>query len=71
MKRGLAVEALQRAITVRESLAGLWSRSNCSDEYCSNEYGRLVATHQIVDAVFKAIKSELIWLTSYKPRKSS
>lgn len=83
MKRGLAMQALQRAITVRQPAAGLIHHSDRGSQYCSDNYRRLVTTHgfvasmsgrgncydnAMVETVFKTIKAELIWQTSYQSR---
>ena len=83
MKKGLAMEALRRAITLRKPPPGLIHHSDRGSQYCSGDYRRLVADHgfiasmsgrgncydnAMVETVFKTIKSELIWRTSYASR---
>ena len=83
MKRGLAIQALQRAITLRQPAAGLIHHSDRGSQYCSADYRGLVAAHAftasmsgrgncydnaMVETVFKTIKAELIWQTSYQSR---
>ena len=83
MKRGLAIEALQRAIDIRKPPAGLIHHSDRGSQYCSTDYRKLVAKHGLVasmsgrgncydnamvETVFKTIKSELIWRTAFASR---
>lgn len=83
MKRGLAMEALQRAITLRQPSPGLIHHSDRGSQYCSADYRRLVRSHgfvasmsgrgncydnAMVETVFKTIKSELIWRTAFATR---
>ena len=83
MKRGLAMEALRRAIVLRKPLPGLIHHSDRGSQYCSHDYRRLVSDHGLiasmsgrgncydnamVETVFKTIKTELIWRTSYTSR---
>lgn len=83
MKRGLAMEALQRALTLREPQPGLIHHSDRGSQYCSADYQKLVQSYGLVpsmsgrgncydnamvETVFKTIKSELIWRTAYASR---
>lgn len=83
MKRDLALRALQRAITMRQPPPGLIHHSDRGSQYCSDDYQRLVKNagmaasmsgkgncydNAIVETVFKTIKSELIWRTSFQTR---
>jgi putative transposase len=83
MKKSLAMEALQRALTMREPEPGLIHHSDRGSQYCSGDYQKLVARHGLVasmsgrgncydnamvETVFKTIKSELIWRTAYASR---
>ena len=76
MKRTLAIDALQRAITLRAPPPGLIHHSDRGSQYCSADYRRLVRDHgfvasmsgrgncydnAMVESVFKTIKSELVW----------
>ena len=78
-----AMEALRRAITLRKPPPGLIHQFDRGSEYCCGDYRRLVADHgfiasmsgrgncydnAMVETVFKTIKSELIWRTSYASR---
>ncbi len=83
MKRGLAMDALQRAIVLRQPSRGLIHHSDRGSQYCSADYRRLVRDHgfvasmsgrgncydnAMVETVFKTIKSELIWRTAFTSR---
>ena len=83
MQRGLAVNALQRAIDLRKPPPGLIHHSDRGSQYCSADYRRLVKSHgfiasmsgrgncydnAMVETVFKTIKSELIWRTAFATR---
>jgi putative transposase len=83
MKRGLAMGALQRAIVLRRPPRGLIHHSDRGSQYCSADYRKLLDAHgfvasmsgrgncydnAMVETVFKTIKSELIWRTSFSSR---
>ena len=83
MKRGLAMDALRRAIALRQPPAGLIHHSDRGSQYCSADYRRLLRDHgfvasmsgrgncydnAMVESVFKTIKSELVWRTSFASR---
>ena len=83
MKRGLAMDALRRAIAVRKPAAGLIHHSDRGSQYCSADYRGLVRSagfvasmsgrgncydNAMVESVFKTIKSELVWRTSFTSR---
>jgi len=83
LKRNLALRALHRAIAMRQPPPGLIHHSDRGSQYCSDDYRRLVKRagmissmsgkgncydNAIVETVFKTIKSELIWRTSYQTR---
>ena len=83
LKRGLAMEALQRAITLRSPAPGLIHHSDRGSQYCSADYQKLIQRHgfvasmsgrgncydnAMVETVFKTIKSELVWRTSFDSR---
>jgi putative transposase len=83
MKRGLAMQALQRAITLRGPEPGLVHHSDRGSQYCSADYLQILADNEfvasmsgrgncydnaMVETVFKTIKSELIWLTAFTSR---
>ena len=83
MKRGLAMDALQRAINLRKPAPGLIHHSDRGSQYCSADYRRMLASYgfiasmsgrgncydnAMVETVFKTIKSELIWRTAFATR---
>jgi putative transposase len=86
MKRGLAMDALRRAIALRRPPAGLIHHSDRGSQYCSADYRRLLKEHgfvasmsgrgncydnAMVETVFKTIKSELIWRTAFSSRNEA
>jgi putative transposase len=86
MKRGLAMEALRRAIVLRRPPAGLIHHSDRGSQYCSADYRRIIRDHgfiasmsgrgncydnAMVETVFKTIKSELIWRTAFTTREQA
>lgn len=83
LKKDLAVTALQRAITTRQPSPDLIHHSDRGSQYCSYDYQQLLKAHDItasmsgkgncydnamVETVFKTIKSELVWRTSFQTR---
>lgn len=83
MKRGLPLKALQRAIALRQPPPGVIHHSDRGSQYCSDAYQKLLKRHRfipsmsgkgncydnaMVETVFKTIKSELIWRTSFSTR---
>ena len=81
LKKGLALKALSQAILMRQPSAGLIHHSDRGSQYCSDDYRRLLQSHNLtasmsgkgncydnamVETVFKTIKSELIWRASYE-----
>jgi putative transposase len=83
MKRGLAIDALRRAIALRRPPRGLIHHSDRGSQYCSDDYQRLLREHgfvasmsgrgncydnAMVETVFKTIKAELIWRTAFSSR---
>ena len=83
MKRGLAIDALRRAIVLRQPAPGLIHHSDRGSQYCSDDYRRMLRDHgfvasmsgrgncydnAMVETVFKTIKSELIWRTAFTTR---
>ncbi len=84
LKRGLALQALHRAIALRHPPAGLIHHSDRGSQYCSDDYQRLLKRagmipsmsgkgncydNAMVETVFKTIKSELVWRTSFQTRR--
>lgn len=83
MKRGLAMDALRRALALRRPPRGLIHHSDRGSQYCSDDYQRLLREHgfvasmsgrgncydnAMVETVFKTIKAELIWRTAFSSR---
>jgi transposase InsO family protein len=83
MKKELAMEALQMAITLRQPPPGLIHHSDRGSQYCSDDYLRLVKRASMVpsmsgkgncydnavaESFFKTLKSELVWRTAFQLR---
>ena len=83
LKRDLALKALRRAIALRRPGPGLIHHSDRGSQYCSDDYQRLLKDqgmipsmsgkgncydNAMVETVFKTIKSELVWRTSFQTR---
>jgi len=86
LKRGLAVEALRRAIVNRDPAPGLIHHSDRGSQYCSVDYqaalrkrGILISMsgkgncydNSMVETFFKTIKSELIWPIAWQTRQQA
>ena len=86
LKKDLALNALRRAIVLRNPMPGLIQHTDRGSQYCSHDYQRLLKAHGIipsmsgkgncydnamVETVFKTIKSELIWRTSFQTRSAA
>ena len=86
LKKDLALSALRRAIAVRTPAAGLIHHSDRGSQYCSDDYLRLLKDQSMipsmsgkgncydnamVETVFKTIKSELVWRTSFQSRRQA
>ena len=86
LKRQLALEALHRAIVIRQPPPGLLHHSDRGSQYCSDDYQRLLKQagmipsmsgkgncydNAMVETVFKTIKSELVWRTSFLARRQA
>ena len=86
MKKDLALTALNRALAVRQPVAGIIHHSDRGSQYCAGAYRKLLADHRIVvsisgkgncydnaivETVFKTIKSELIWRTAWQSRNQA
>ena len=86
LKKDLALNALRRAIALREPSPGLIQHTDRGSQYCSHDYQRLLKAHGIVtsmsgkgncydnamvETVFKTIKNELIWRTSFQTRSAA
>ena len=83
LKKDLALTTLRRAISVRGPEPGLIHHSDRGSQYCSHDYQKLPQAHHMipsmsgkgncydnamVETVFKTIKSELVWRTSFQTR---
>ncbi len=83
LKKDLALNALHRAITIRQPSAGLIHHSDRGSQYCSGDYQKLLSCQGIiasmsgkgncydnamVETVFKTIKSDLVWRTRFLTR---
>ena len=83
LKKDLALNALRRAITIRQPSAGLIHHSDRGSQYCSGDYQKLLSCQGIiasmsgkgncydnamVETVFKTIKSDLVWRTRFLTR---
>lgn len=86
MKRGLAMDALQRAITLRRPKPGLIHHSDRGSQYCSADYQKLLERYgfvasmsgcgncydnAMVETVFKTIKIELVWRWAFYTREEA
>lgn len=86
LKKDLALSALARAITTRRPLPGLIHHSDRGSQYCSDDYRKLIRQakmlasmsgkgncydNAMVETVFKTIKSELVWRTSFQTRQQA
>ena len=86
LKRQLALEALHRAIVIRQPPPGLLHHSDRGAQYCSDDYQRLLKQagmipsisgkgncydNAMVETVFKTIKSELVRRTSFLTRRQA
>lgn len=86
LKKDLALNALRRAIALRQPSPGLIQHTDRGSQYCSHDYQRLLKAHGIipsmsgkgncydnamVETVFKTIKNELVWRTIFLTRKAA
>ena len=86
LKKDLALNALRRAIALRSPSPGLIQHTDRGSQYCSHDYQRLLKAYGIVasmsgkgncydnamvETVFKTIKNELIWRTSFQTRTAA
>ena len=86
LKKDLAISALRKAISMRSPPSGLIHHSDRGSQYCADDYRRLLQSQSfiasmsgkgncydnaMVEAVFKTIKSELIWRASYTTRSQA
>ena len=83
LKKDLALSALRRALVLRQPKTGILHHSDRGSQYCSYDYQRILDRHgfiismsgkgncydnAMVETLFKTIKSELIWRTSFQSR---
>lgn len=86
LKKDLAGTALKRAIATRQPPPDLIHHSDRGSQYCSHDYQKLLAVNgmqssmsgkgncydnAMVETVFKTIKSELVWRTSFQTRQQA
>lgn len=86
LRKDLALNALRQAIVMRVPAPGLIHHSDRGSQYCSYEYRDLLVARHIhasmsgkgncydnamVETVFKTIKSEMIWRTSFQTRQQA
>lgn len=86
LKKDLAITALKRAIATRQPPRDLIHHSDRGSQYCSHGYRKLLAANgmlssmsgrgncydnAMVETVFKTIKSELVWRTSFQTRQQA
>ena len=86
MKKALPLEALARAIALRQPAPGVVHHSDRGSQYCAYEYqkklqenGFMVSMsakgncydNAVVETFFKTIKNELIWRTSFATREQA
>ena len=86
LKRDLPIEALKRAIALRQPPPGVIHHSDRGSQYCSNDYRKLLKNHDFlssmsgkgncydnaaVETFFKSLKAELIWREKYEIRKQA
>ena len=83
LKKELALQALQKAITMRQPGPGVIHHSDRGSQYCSYDYQKLLKSHgfivsmsgkgncydnAVVETFFKTLKAELVWRTSFATR---
>ncbi len=86
LKTDLALEALQRALALRQPPHGLIHHSDRGIQYCSKRYQDLLKAHGILSSMsakgncydnapaesfFKTLKSDLVWRTVFASRQSA
>ena len=86
LKKDLAIDALRKAIALRNPSSGLIHHSDRGSQYCAYEYQKILKTigaipsmsgkgncydNAVVESFFKTIKSELIWLTVFQTRQQA
>lgn len=83
LHKELALEALRKALVIRQPSAGLTHHADRGSQYCSIEYQAALRKHGIrismsakgncfdnavVETFFKTLKSELVWRTVFQTR---
>lgn len=86
LKKNLAITALKRAIVTRQPPWGLIHHSDRGSQYFSYDYRKMLAVNgmqssmsgkgncydnAMVETVFKTIKNELVWRTSFQTRRQA
>lgn len=84
MTTTLALNALDRAIAVRQPTSGCVHHADRGSQYCSEEYRKRLAAHgfivsmsrkgncwdnAVTESFFKTLKAELIWRQSWSSRQ--
>ena len=83
LHKELALEALRKALVIRQPSAGLTHHADRGSQYCSIEYQAALRKHgirismsgkgncydnSVVETFFKTLKSELVWRTVFQTR---
>ncbi|WP_417790692.1 IS3 family transposase, partial [Terasakiella pusilla] len=86
LKRKLVIDALQRAIALRQPPEGVIFHSDRGRQYCSHDYQKLLRKHAFkasmsgkgncydnaaVETFFKSLKAELIWRMKLQTREQA
>jgi putative transposase len=86
LKKDLALCTLRRAVALRRPRAGILHHSDRGSQYCSYDFQRMLDRHgfipsmsskgncydnTMVETLFKTIKSELVWRTSFQSRRQA
>ncbi len=86
LKKELALDALGKAVAMRDPPKGLIHHSDRGSQYCSYAYRKALATlgakasmsgkgncydNAVVETFFKTIKSELIWRMTLQTRQQA
>lgn len=84
LKQGLALQALNRAIALRNPPPGLIHHTDRGSQYCSHDYQKRLRQlgfeasmsgkgncydNAIVETFFKTLKAELIWRNKWQTRE--
>jgi putative transposase len=83
LHKELALEALHKALAIRQPCGGLTHHSDRGSQYCAIEYQAVLKKHgiaismsgkgncydnSVVETFFKTLKSELVWRTVFQTR---